>query len=228
MKYSLLLLFLAISCSASSQVVKFSIEDSSKRSLHTVKWTLKEKTAYQDGKNIIQIEKGSTNMLQFAYTAKYNAQKHPIIIHKFDEAGNELATNKLDDGERAFGPVPTVTTEFNNIILLFYYRYIDKDSMKLYVSEVDKNDLSLKNTQQLFSYHQKNVGLIGMMTMTGGLREIMLRASPDESKLLLVSIGDGDEIFSCVFNSQIKVMRKKTTLVPRKGSVGVSDAALEN
>ena len=228
MRSVLTVALLALFYSSSSQVIKFTIEDSTKKSLHTLSWTSKEKTAYQDGKSIIQIDKGGANMLQFAYTAKYNAQKHAVTIHKYDEGGNELATNKLDNGERAFGPVPTVCTQFNNKILLFYYRYIDKDSMKLYVSEVDKNDLSLKNTQQLFSYHQKNVGIIGMMSMSSGIGEIILRASPDESKLLLVVMGNGDQIFSSVFDNKMNVLRNKITEVPRKGSIQASDAFVEN
>ncbi len=228
MKPVLIFPLLAFFYSASSQVIKFAIEDSTEKALHEYSWTLREKTVFQDGKNIIQIDKGGSNMAQFAYTAKYSGQEYTITIHKYDEEGNELATNKLDNGERAFGPVPIVTTEFNNRILLFYYRYVDKDSMKLYVSEVDKNDLSLKNTQQLFSYHQKNVGLIGMMSMPGDLRDMVLRTSPDGSKLLLVSMGDGDDIFSIVFDNRMKTVREKITEVPRKSSIQVSDAVVEN
>jgi hypothetical protein len=226
MKYSFLLLFLAISYSASAQVVKFSIEDSSKHSLHTVTWRLKEKTAYQDGNNIIQIETTGTNMLQFAYTARYNAQKHGLIIHKYDENGNETAVNKLEKGEREFGPVLTVSTEFNNRILLFYFKYINKDSMKLFVSEVDKKDLSLKNTKQIFSYSQRNMGLIGMITDIK--REIVVRTSADKSKLLVVFRANKEEVHTCLFGSDMTIIRKKVSEVVTKGNVQISDAVLEN
>src|SRR6185436_5243581 len=98
---------------------------------------------------------------------------------------------------RVFGPVKTVPYEFAGKLLLFYYRYLDKDSMKLYVSEVDKNTLQLVNTIHLFSYQQENVGLFKLQKTLS--REITLQTSKDGSKLLVVASGTDGQVFSCVF-----------------------------
>jgi hypothetical protein len=223
----LLLFFTIVFCelSSSAQVITSSIEDRSRYLLHTIKWTLREKQGFKDGNNVIQIEKTGTK-LQTGYTVRLDGTKHAVIIHKTDPTGREIAINKLEGGERVFGPIPTKPIEFGGKILLFYFKYLDKDSMKFYVSEVDRSSLQLINTKHLFSYQQDNVGVFKMMKALD--RVITPYVSEDESKLLVVFPGNKEEFFSCVFDTNLQIIRQKTSKLAGIEDLTVSDVYLDN
>lgn len=151
MKPMLLFAMALLTIQSFAQVISSSVEDQSRYLLHTIKWTTREKQGFMDGNHIIQIEKTGIK-LQTAYTVRFGGTKHALIIHKVDATNKEIATNKLEGGERVFGPISSKPIEFAGKILLFYFKYSEKDSMELFVSEVDKNTLQLTNTRHLYSY----------------------------------------------------------------------------
>lgn len=212
MKRIITAILLFLSLHGWAQQVKLSLEDRSgqRRNINGT-WNLKERFSFEDGKNFIQINNNGVNKWQLAYTARYDKLKHALSISRVDEDGNELSINKLDNGERSFGPIPSASIEFDGKILLFYFKFMDKDSMKLFISEVDRSSLQLKNTQVLYSYSQKNSGLLGIIKESG--REIILRLSPDRSKLLVVIPGYKEDIFACVFEKDLVISRKKALTV---------------
>ncbi|HEY2722579.1 MAG TPA: hypothetical protein VGI82_12680, partial [Chitinophagaceae bacterium] len=223
-----LILFSAvISCvgRSSAQVITASIEDRSGYLVHTVKWTLREKQGFIDGSNIIQIERTGTK-LQTAYTVHLDGTKHAVIIHKIDSTGKEIETNHLEGGEKVFGPVSTEPIEFAGKLLLFYFKYVDKDSMKLYVSEVNKNSLELTNTTRLYSYQQDNVGIFKLGKALD--REITLHTSEDGSKLLVAFPGNKEEFFTCVFDNNLQITRQKVSKLAGTGDLTVSEVYLDN
>ena len=225
MKRLLFLSILFYSLHSTAQIISASVEDRSRHLLHTIKWTSREKQGFQDGNNIIQIEK-TGNKAQLGYTVRLDGMKHALIIHKISVDDKEIASNKLDGGERVFGPIKTEPYEFAGKLLLFYYRYIDKDSMKLYVSEVDKNTLQLINTTHLFSYQQENVGLFKIGKALS--KEITLQNSKDESKLLVVASGTDGQVFSCVFEKNRQILRKKVSKLKLSDDTEVFQAMVDN
>jgi hypothetical protein len=98
--------------------------------------------------------------------------------------------------------------------------------MKLYVSEVDKNSLQLINTIHLFSCQQDNVGLFKLIKAAD--KEIILRTSKDQSKLLVVAQGNDEGIFSCVFGKDFQILRKKTSKLKLSDDLQVFDATIGN
>lgn len=226
MKYLFTYLVLVVASHSSAQVIKADIFESSNFLKHKLTWALREKNEFEAEDNIIQVENTGNNMFQLAYTARLNAQKHALIIHKFDAQHKEIATNKLENGDREFGPIPSLSLEFSNHILLIYFRYSDKDSMKLYVSEIDKDNLSLKNTVHLYSYSQRNMGLMGMMTSFPP--EIITRISPDSGKLLIAYSTSKNELFSCVLNDKLILLKKKTSKNIIPAGTEITNAFLEN
>jgi hypothetical protein len=225
MKHLLFFSLIFYGISSSAQVITASVEDRSRYLMRTLKWTYREKQGFQDGNNIIQIEKTGTKA-QTGYTVRLDGMKHALIIHKINADDKEIASNKLDGGERVFGPVKTVPYEFAGKLLLFYYRYLDKDSMKLYVSEIDKNTLQLVSTTQLFSYQQENVGLFKLEKALG--REITLQASKDGSRLLVVASGTEGQVFSCILEKNLQLIRKKVSKLKLSDDTGVFQAVIDN
>jgi hypothetical protein len=225
MKHILLFVTIFNWIGTQAQTINATMEDRSRYLLHTIKWTTREKQGFQDGNNIIQVEKTGTK-LQTAYSVRLDGTKHAVIIHKIDAGGNEIDINKLEGGEKVFGPLRTVPIEFGEKLLLFYFKYLDKDSMKLYVSEIDKKSLQLVNTRHLFSYQQDNVGIFKLTKALD--REVTLRISNDGSKLLAVIPGNDQGLFSCVLDKNLQVVRKKTSKVTLSDDLEVLDALIDN
>src|SRR5215471_17528736 len=227
MKKLALIAALFMGLSAVAQNIKVSVEERPPHyRIPMLKWYLRENTDFQDGDNVIKIENTGLNRAQLGYTARYDKEKHALIIHKMDASGNEIATNKLENGERNFGPVPTRSIQFDGKILVFFFRYTDKDSMKLYMSELNKTSLDLTNTTYLFGYQQANSGLFKLGKEFK--REIILQTSPDSTKLLLIVPGKKEEVYSCVFEKGLKMTKKK--IIPVEGTDGtsISDAFMDN
>ncbi|MFT3843433.1 MAG: hypothetical protein QM725_00120 [Lacibacter sp.] len=225
MKYLLFLVFVTIGLYASAQKVSVKIVNTNNVTSHTLNWTMREKSDFKIGDNIIQVENTGSSM-QLAYTAKLSREKHALILHKMNADGKEIATGKLENGERVFGPVPTVPVFFSNKLLLFYFRYEDKDTMKLYLSEVDVESLTIKKTQQLYKFVQRNSGLFGMSSVMS--TEIMTSVSPDDKKLLVAYKSGTDEMYSAVFSSDLAVLRTKVSRPVFPDKAEISEVFLEN
>lgn len=225
MKYLLLLLLLAAGFYTTAQNVSVKVVNTNNVTSHTMNWRMREKTDFRVGANIIQVENTGSSM-QLAYTAKLSREKHALILHKLNADGKEIATGKLENGERVFGPVPSAPVFFSNKLLLLYFRYEDKDTMKLYLSEVDVESLTIKNTQQLYKFAQRNSGLFGMASVLN--TEIITSVSPDDKKLLVAYKGGGDEIYSAVFSPDLKILRTKVSRAVFPDKAEISDVFIEN
>ena len=226
MKIRFIVPLLVISFSSSAQVISSNIKEDPNYRTHTINWAMREKTDYQDGENIIRIENTGNKLMQLGYTARLSTVKHGINILRIDASGKEIATNKLENGERQFGPVRAVTTEFRNRIFMLYFKYDDKDSMRLFISEIDRKSLSLINTRFLFSYQQDNVGIL---KMTRALENPIISSfSPDSTKFLMAYQTPKNELITCVFGEKLEVLRRNISKrgIPEK--TALTDAFIEN
>lgn len=227
MKYLFFLLFITFSLNVVAQSVKSSFEQEPAYLLHTSDEYFKANTrGFRSGDNVIQVECTGFKHIQFAYTAKYSDQKHALIIRKADAQGKELAVNKLEDGDRNFGPIASESIEFGGHVLIFYFNYKDKDSMILNVSQVEPNTLKLVNTQQLLSYHQKNVGVFKLGKVLK--RKTIIKKSTDGTKLLALCHGESDELLTCVLNNDMTVLRKKTSTLKDIEGLDISESVIDN
>ena len=226
MKFILSFLLLCSVLFVFPQKIKTTIQEDPKVLQHTINWAMREKTEYGDGENTIRIENTGNNLVQLGYTAKLSTEKHGIIIHKFDANGTEILTNKLEGGHREFGPIPTLSAEFHHRIFLMYFRYEDKDSMRLYVSEIDRKSLELVNTMPLYSYLQDNVGIFKMgRALKHGL---FIRISPDSNRMLLAYQDNKGAVFSVVFGDQFNLLRKNVSKNGVLAENDITDAFVEN
>ncbi len=226
MHFRLIIFFLIIGNLSTAQVITSNIKEDPNFRTHSINWALREKTDYQDGENIIRIENTGNKLMQLGYTARLSTVKHGINILRIDPNGKEIGSNKLENGERQFGPVRAASTEFKNRIFLLYFKYDDKDSMRLYISEIDKKNLSLINTRFLFSYQQSNVGIL---KMTKALENpIMSVFSPDSSKFLMAYQTPRNELITCVFGENLQVLRRNMSkqAIPENGTL--TDVFIEN
>ena len=228
MKSLLSVLLISINFLTSAQSVKFTSEESIQQKYPNGLNLDEDKstTSFHDGNNTIVIECNVPKIGFFEYSGVYHNQKSRVTIHKYEANGDEISLIKPENGKQEFGPILPVTIEFNKKILLFYFKNSDNDALKLFVSELDKNDLSLLNTKEVCTYGQHNADVLP--SKKGILIQQFLRLSADKMKLLLVVPVYKDELFTCVFSSDMSVLRKKVSQIEIKEYLMISEALVEN
>lgn len=182
---------------------------------------------FEDGEHIIQVEVTGVKTRIWGVAAKYGHTMHGIILRKVDSNDKVVKENKLDGGKDVFGPIRSEAIEFNGKIYLFYYRYIDKIKMELYVSEIDKSTLEITNTRTLHSYAEKNTSVFAKGDEFR--RYILLTESPDQKKLLLSVAGEKEtDLFTAVFDHTGNIVFTKNTTLEKETKASVNKAAFTN
>jgi len=228
MKYLFTILLISINLHASAQSVKLTTEETIKQKFPRPSYANMDQswTYFQDGNNTIRIDCKGGDKFEWQYFSKLYSQNCRVTIYKYDSNGDEILVNKLENDKKVFALMLPEAIEFNKKILLFYFRVTDKDAPKLYVSELDKNDLSLKNTQEVCTYGQTNEDVAH--SKKGIYWQMLLKLSDDKKKLLLAAPVYKDELFTCVYASDMSIIRKKTSQFIIKDDIMISDALLEN
>ncbi|MBC6491538.1 hypothetical protein ACFSQD_12755 [Flavihumibacter stibioxidans] len=220
------LLLLVSTLQLSAQTVNAVVENQSKYLKHTTSWGGEEKIGFADGSNIIQVEATAIKQPLVGYVSIVGHAIHALVIRKTDQDGTEIKVNKLEGGERAFGPMNTLAIEFHGKLLLFYYKHVNKVKMELFASELDRNSLELTNTRSLYSFPLTNTH-----TLIYGLRmfkDLQVKPSPDSSRLLLAASGLKDELFTWVLDQKGDVQFSKTIQVKGTDLSQLHDIAISN
>jgi hypothetical protein len=90
------------------------------------------------------------NKAQFGYTFKLSKTKFGVTLRSFNSSMELIKENKLEDGDRRFGPFPTTMIRVDDTIYLAYYRFDDeKDQVVVNLAKVDPVSLELGPTEQL-------------------------------------------------------------------------------
>lgn len=222
-----LLFFLAVSPSSFAQNISLQTENKSGFVREPFDQTeLKEVFSFIENDYIIQVKNHGVKRVRF-YTARYGTQRQAMTIRKVDRFGKLIKENKLGNGRKRFGPLPAETIRFGDKLLLFFARYDGKDSMKISVAEIDKENITLQREKVLFTYPQHNIGLFGLAKYLD--RNMIIRLSPDGTKLLLIVQAQGElDYFTCLIDQELQVKREKVTTLPVAGGERVVDAFVDN
>jgi hypothetical protein len=159
---------------------------------------------------------------QFAPVAKLSKTSHAIRLYKYDSGMKEIGDVKLESGKKAFGPFASHILNFQNRVLLFYFKY-NEDTVKLFMSEVDSL-LDLVNTKMIFAISQKDELL--MLQYNPGLLSLFRVQSPDETKLLLAFANERD-IYSCILDKGLNITSPKMLAAPGK-KFSLEDIIVDN
>jgi hypothetical protein len=160
----------------------------------------KDVTNFHRYGNHLYSNKTNWGNMQFAFSANLKKVKYGVELTQYDEQLKELKTLSLDNGEKDFGPFKPLVHYGENAIYVMYFKFIDDDKVKMYVSKVNPKELSVVSTKEIMEFNQKNQGIWGAVktiddtqifytVSDDGKNAWIVYASP---KLIVSSVVDGD------------------------------------
>lgn len=225
MRPLLALFLLAFSFSGFSQTINATVETESLFRKHIYFPDGEERTGFADGNNTIQVEVYGIKTKMYAITPIYGHSDHSLLIRKVDASGKEIKVNKLEGGEKVFGPQSTIALEFQNKLLLFYFRFLDKSRMELFQSEIDRNSLDLVNTKSIYQFPITKPNSLRMNQM---YKALLIEESPDKTRLLIAAAGLNDQLFTAVMDQNLQLIHSKIANVKGTEISQLEDVALAN
>jgi hypothetical protein len=150
--------------------------------------------------------------LDFAVSSKLNKSTLAITLYKYDNAMNEIRKNELEGGKKTFGPFLSKMVRFDNMLLLFNYKYYNSDTMRLFVSQIDTETLATINTKEVFSYVQGNTRLRESLKYSS-TDNLLISLSPDKSKIIVAHVNT-EMISSCIINKNLDISEKTLSKTP--------------
>ena len=150
-----------------------------------------------------------------------------ITIHKYDDKMQEVKKVDLDNGNKSFSPPESKLILFAKRLLLIHFKYSDDDVMKVLMSEVDTTTLTIKNTKEIYSYHQDNVGASRFPEATD--ERLYYAISPDNTKLM-VAIGSNwlDNVFSIIISNDLTLSIKTVSKKPNEKYFQIGKLCVDN
>jgi hypothetical protein len=210
MKTLIAIAIFSFALNTSAQTVTATVEERSSYIQHKWKLNWAEKNGFEDESGIIQVEVSGRRAAVFPLQNKLDFVTHSLVIRRVDASENVLKVNKLEGGERVFGPLQSEPVEFNDKLLIFYSKY-QNETIELFVSEINRASLELQKTQSLHKYYQKNT-LVGIAT-SRLVEGIAMCKSSDGSNLLVSLPTFNDGIFTAVLDKDLNVVNSRATKV---------------
>jgi hypothetical protein len=167
---------------------------------------------------------------KIAYFARLRDGLHGLTLYKYSDKMKEVLKKPLRDGKKEFGILGDKMLFFGNRLVLLNYDYKKDDSVRLYISEIDPSSLSVLGSTQLYSYHQKNLGMFGMIANADNFAGNKLRVcfSPDSSKLLIETTGVPGEIYTIVINKDFGIGRIIRSSIPDGKDFEINSTFIDN
>jgi hypothetical protein len=167
----------------------------------------------KDGDGIIQIgiAGGSMDMEK-----KISNLTFGIKLARRDKDGRIALENKLENGNKAFGPILPLLLREGGDIYLVYFKLEGGDdpaNLKIFAARVDPATLALATPKELMTIDQKKMGRFSVEHFMQRHR-LILKASADQSKIALVwTSGIDNDISVGLFDDHLnRVWVKKETL----------------
>lgn len=151
--------------------------------------------------------------MQFGFSANLKKVKYGVELTQYDEQLKELKKLSLDNGEKDFGPFSPRVHYGENAIYVMYFKFADDDKVKLYVSKVNPDDLSITVTKEIMEYDQKNQAFWGAVKTIEDT-QIFYTVSDDGKNAWIVHASP-TLILSSVIDGNLNIVQK-TESVPVK------------
>jgi len=151
--------------------------------------------------------------MQLAFTANLKKVRYGVELTQYDEDLKELKTLSLDNGEKDFGPFKPLVHYGANAIYVMYFKFVDDDKVKMYVSKVNPGDLSVMDTKEIMDYDQKNRAFWGTVKTIDDT-QTLYTVSEDETKAWIIH-ASSNLLISSVIDGNLNLVQK-TESVPVK------------
>jgi len=164
--------------------------------------------------------------MQFAFTANLKKVRYGVELTQYDEQLKVLKTLSLDNGEKNFGPFSPLVHYGANAIYVTYFKFIDEDKMKMYVSKVDPKELTIVSTKEIIEYDQQNKGFWGTIKTINDT-QVFYTVSEDGKNAWIVNASP-QLIVSCVVDDELNIVQKAEQIPIKLDKLLITGAHISN
>lgn len=156
-------------------------------------------------------DKTNWGNMQFAYSANLKKVNYGVEITQYDEQLKKVKELSIDNGKKDLGPFRPIVHYGKNAIYVLYFRFTDDDKIKILVSKINPDDLSIIATQAAIEYDQKNQAIWGTVKTIYDTNTDFI-VSEDEKQVWVIHASP-KLILTSVIDSDLKAVQK-TESVP--------------
>jgi hypothetical protein len=198
MRSILLLLCLSIIVSLKAQEFKLSFS-----ALGEVK---KDATKLHKYGNNLYSSEVSWGKKLYAYSAANKKVKYGVGITMYDENLKVVKQLSLDNGENNLGPITPIVHWGDKSIYVIYFKFEDTHDVKMCVSKINPDDLTVVVTREIMHYDFKNKDFWGTLGATSG-SEIFYTVSQDGNSAWIVHTTPL-LMLTCVIDADLNIIQK--------------------
>jgi len=169
------------------------------------------------------------NKMQLAYTFKLSKTKFGIRLRSFNSSMEMIKENKLEGGDRHFGPFPTTMVRFGDTLYLVYYRFDDdKDEVVINSAKLDPVSLELGPEKPIMRFDIQNIGAFKVVKLNNGFN-FWVNWSPDRSKALAYfSSGIDNRFTMAVMDQGMNPIWSRTETISQTKEIDCDAAVVDN
>lgn len=215
-----ILLLLCLSWAVSLHAQQFKVDFSSAGHLED-----DVATFHRYGK-ILCSNKTNWGKMQFAFSANLKKVKYGIELTQYDEQLKELKKLSLDKDEKDFGPFSPTVHYGESAIYVMYFKFVDDDKIKMYVTKVNPTDLSVIATKEIMQYDQKNLAIWGTMKTIDNSQSFYTVS--EDGKNAWVIHASPTHIISTVIDGDLNIVQKTEQVPVKLDKLAITGAYIGN
>ena len=182
----------------------------------------------RDGDGVIQVGIAGSSMNM---EKKISNLSFGIKLGRRDKDGRVVAENKLENGNKVFGPIlPSLLREGGDIYLVYFQLEggDDPGNLKIFAARVDSATLGLATPKELMTVDLKKMGRFSVERFMKSHR-LVLKSSADQSRVALVwSTGIDNDISIGLFDDHLNRIWVKRETLKYEDPVELSDVCADN
>lgn len=182
-------------------------------------------TFHKYGK-VLCSNKTNWGKMQFAYSANLKKVKYGVELAQYDEQLKEVKKLSLDKDEKDFGPFRPTVHYGESAIYVMYFKFVDDDKIKMYVTKVNPTDLSIVATKEIMEYDQKNLAIWGTMKTIDNTQSFYT-VSEDGTKAWVIHASP-TLIMSTVIDGDLNIVQKTESVPVKLDKLAITGAHISN
>ena len=145
-------------------------------------------------------DKTDWGKMQFGWAANLKKVRYGVEFFQYNDQLKEVKKLSIDNGKNDLGPFRPIVHYGKSAIFVLYFKFTEDDKIKIFVSKINPDELSVIATQEVTEYDQKNQAVWGTVKTIDDTQTKYI-VSEDEkqawiihtsSKLILSTVIDGD------------------------------------
>lgn len=161
---------------------------------------------------------------QFALTATLKKVHYGLDVIQYDDQLNEQKKLSLDN-DKDLGPFMPIVHYGENAIYAMYFKFVD-DKVKMYVSKINPDDLSVVATKEVMDYDQRNQGFWNLVNTVYDA-ESFYTVSPDGKNAWIVHASP-TLLLTTVIDADLNIVQKAESVPVKLKRLKITGAEMNN